>query len=91
MPQIGQASSPGYSGADGQGSWSGRLVGHYEAANPVKGTYFDCYLTVEIHSRFIVGAHVQAAESGALAVEMMKEIFGIHGSLSSSTQIERRQ
>jgi putative transposase len=36
-------------------------------------------MTVDIHSRFIVGAHVHATESGALAVEMMKGIFGIHG------------
>lgn len=40
---------------------------------------FDGYLTVDIHSRFIVGAHVHTTESGVLAVEMMKEIFGIHG------------
>lgn len=32
---------------------------------------------IDIHSRFIVGAHVHATESGTLAVEMMKEIFGI--------------
>ena len=48
-------------------------------AGPVKGKYFDCYMMVDIHSRFIVGAHVHATESGVLAVEMMKEIFGIHG------------
>ncbi|PCC48506.1 IS3 family transposase, partial [Brevibacterium aurantiacum] len=48
-------------------------------AGPVKGKYFDCYLMVDIHSRFIVGAHVHATESGVLAMEMMKEIFGIHG------------
>ena len=48
-------------------------------AGPVKGKYFDCYLMVDIHSRFIVGAHVHATESGVLAVEMMREIFGIHG------------
>ncbi|MEW1980208.1 IS3 family transposase [Citricoccus sp. NPDC079358] len=48
-------------------------------AGPVKGKYFDCYLMVDIHSRFIVGAHVHASESGVLAVEMMREIFGIHG------------
>lgn len=46
---------------------------------PVKGKYFDCYMAVDIHSRFIVGAHVHATESGELAVEMMKEMFGIHG------------
>jgi len=34
---------------------------------------------VDIHSRFIVGAHVHATEAGVLAVDMMKEIFGIHG------------
>lgn len=48
-------------------------------AGPVKGKYFDCYVMIDIHSRFIVGAHVHATESGALSVEMMKEIFGIHG------------
>lgn len=46
---------------------------------PVKGKYFDCYLMVDIYSRYIVGAHVHATESGLLAVEMMKEIFGVHG------------
>lgn len=48
-------------------------------AGPIKGKYFDCYLMIDIHSRFIVGAHVHATESAVLAVEMMKEIFGIHG------------
>ena len=48
-------------------------------AGPVKGKYFDCYLMVDIYSRYIVGAHVHATESGQLAVEMMREIFGVHG------------
>lgn len=48
-------------------------------AGPVKGKYFDCYVMIDIYSRFIVGAHVHATESGVLAVQMMKEIFGIHG------------
>lgn len=48
-------------------------------AGPVRGKYFDCYMMVDIHSRFILGAHVHATESGALAVEMMKGIFRIHG------------
>ena len=46
---------------------------------PIKGKYFDCYVMIDIFSRYIVGAHVHACESGELAVEMMKEIFGIHG------------
>jgi putative transposase len=46
---------------------------------PIKGTWFDCYVMIDIFSRYIVGAHVHATESGELAVEMMKEIFGIHG------------
>lgn len=48
-------------------------------AGPVKGKYFDCYLMIDIYSRFIVGAHVHTSEAGVLAVEMMTEIFGIHG------------
>ena len=46
---------------------------------PVKGTYFDAYVMIDIYSRYIVGAYVHAEESGTLAVEMMKEIFAIHG------------
>ncbi|MHC6177270.1 IS3 family transposase [Glutamicibacter sp. X7] len=48
-------------------------------AGPVKGKYYDCYVMLDIYSRFIVGAHVHATESGVLAVEMMEEIFGVHG------------
>ncbi|WP_206750459.1 DDE-type integrase/transposase/recombinase, partial [Cryobacterium sinapicolor] len=48
-------------------------------AGPVKGRYFDCYVMIDIYSRYIVGAYVHASESGELAVEMMKETFGIHG------------
>lgn len=48
-------------------------------AGPVKGKYYDCYLMLDIFSRHIVGAHVHATESGQLAVEMMQEIFGLHG------------
>ncbi|TFD49886.1 IS3 family transposase [Cryobacterium frigoriphilum] len=48
-------------------------------AGPIKGKYFDAYVMIDIYSRYIVGAHVHASESAVLAVEMMKEIFGIHG------------
>ncbi|WP_435043193.1 IS3 family transposase [Rhodococcus aetherivorans] len=46
---------------------------------PVKGTYFDAYVMIDIFSRYIVGAHVQTHESGLLAAEMMTEIFAVHG------------
>ncbi|ROZ42727.1 hypothetical protein EEB13_30175 [Rhodococcus sp. WS3] len=42
---------------------------------PVKGTYFDAYVMIDIFSRYIVGAHVQTQESGLLAAEMMTEIL----------------
>ena len=45
----------------------------------MKGTYFDAYVMIDIYSRYIVGAHVHAAESGPLAAEMMTQIFAIHG------------
>jgi putative transposase len=48
-------------------------------AGPVKGTYYDAYVMIDIYSRYIVGVAVHAHESGPLAVEMMKETFGIHG------------
>jgi len=34
---------------------------------------------IDIYSRYIVGVHVHAHESGVLAEAMMKQIFGIHG------------
>lgn len=47
-------------------------------AGPVKGKRYDRYIMLNIFSRYIVGAHVHATESGVLAVEMMQETFGIH-------------
>src|SRR5450755_3758295 len=41
-------------------------------AGPVKGQYFDCYVMIDIYSRYIVGAHVHNSESAALAVDLMK-------------------
>lgn len=33
-------------------------------AGPVKGTYYDAYVMMDIYSRYIVGVHVHAHESG---------------------------
>lgn len=46
---------------------------------PVKGTYFDAYVMIDIYSRYIVGVHVHAHESGVLARELMEQIFKVHG------------
>ena len=46
---------------------------------PIKGKYFDAYVMIDIYSRYIIGAYVHAHESAVLAVEMMREIFGIYG------------
>ncbi len=46
---------------------------------PTRGVYYDAYVMIDIYSRYIVGAHVHGHESGVLAEEMMKQIFGIHG------------
>lgn len=48
-------------------------------AGPVKGTYFDAYVMIDIFSRYIVGAIVHSCEDGILAKEMMLDAFGIHG------------
>jgi transposase InsO family protein len=44
-------------------------------AGPVKGTYFDAYVMIDVYSRYIVGAHVHTHESGVLAKELMEQIF----------------
>jgi len=48
-------------------------------AGPIKGKYFDCYVMIDIFSRYIVGAVVHASESAVLASEMMRRTLGIHG------------
>lgn len=48
-------------------------------AGPVKGTYYDAYVMVDIFSRYIVGTVVHAYEDGLLAKEMMRDAFGLHG------------
>ncbi|MGI8867745.1 MAG: IS3 family transposase [Mycobacteriales bacterium] len=46
---------------------------------PLKGSYFDAYVMIDIYSRYIVGACVHVTETAVLAEEMMKEVFTIHG------------
>ena len=48
-------------------------------AGPAKGIYYDAYVMIDIYSRYIVGARVHPAESGPLAVEMMRQVFDLHG------------
>ena len=48
-------------------------------AGPVRGTYFDAYVMIDIYSRYLVGVHVHAHESGVLARELMEQIFRVHG------------
>ena len=48
-------------------------------AGPVKGLYFDCYVMIDIYSRYIVGAHVHNTETAVLAVDLMTEVFGVQG------------
>lgn len=71
-PQMPGACSPQAERSVGQitvyGTPDGRLF---------KAKYYDCYLMVNIHSRFIVGAHMRATDSAVLATEMMEEILGI--------------
>ncbi len=46
---------------------------------PVKGSYFDAYMMIDIFSRYNVGVKVHSRESGPLAHDMMREVFGVHG------------
>jgi putative transposase len=39
-----------------------------ELADPVRGTYFDAYVMIDIYSRYIVGAVVHAPRVGPLRV-----------------------
>ncbi len=48
-------------------------------AGPAKGIYYDAYVMIDIYSRSIVGVRVHPHESGLLAEEMMREVFGLHG------------
>lgn len=48
-------------------------------AGPTRGVYFDCYVMIDIYSRYIVGAHVHNTETAVLAVDLMTEVFGVQG------------
>jgi len=48
-------------------------------AGPAKGIYYDAYVMIDIYSRYIVGVRVHARESGPLAENMMRQVFGVHG------------
>ena len=48
-------------------------------AGPTKGLYYDAYVMIDIYSRYIVGARVHPHESGPLAVDMMRQVFDLHG------------
>lgn len=48
-------------------------------AGPVKGTYYDAYVMIDIYSRYIVGVHVHTHESGVLAKELIEQVFAVHG------------
>ncbi|WP_433788777.1 IS3 family transposase [Actinoplanes sp. CA-252034] len=48
-------------------------------AGPVKGSYFDAYVMIDVYSRYIVGVRVHSRESGPLAASMMREVFDVHG------------
>jgi len=37
------------------------------------------YVMIDIYSRYLVGVHVHAHESGVLAKELMEQIFAVHG------------
>ncbi len=41
--------------------------------------YYDAYVMIDIYSRYIVSVYVQTTESGPLAVELMREVFAVHG------------
>jgi transposase InsO family protein len=48
-------------------------------AGPDRGLYYDCYVMIDIYSRYIVGAHVHNTETALLAVDLMTEVFGVQG------------
>ena len=48
-------------------------------AGPTKGCYYDAYVMIDIYSRYIVGVRVHPHESGPLAVDMMRQVFDLHG------------
>jgi putative transposase len=48
-------------------------------AGPTRGLYYDCYVMIDIYSRYIVGAHVHNTETALLAVDLMTEVFGVQG------------
>ena len=72
-PPAGAAPQPGVPGAGRDRTAAGVQLGHHQTWRPVKGTYFDAYVMIDIYSRYLVGVHVHAHESGVLAKELMEQ------------------
>ena len=46
---------------------------------PVRGSYFEAYVMIDIFSRYIVGWKVAATESAELAEGFITDVFAVHG------------
>jgi len=46
---------------------------------PVRGSYFEAYVMIDIFSRYIVGWKVAATESAELAEGFISDVFAVHG------------
>lgn len=46
---------------------------------PVRGSYFEAYVMIDIFSRYIVGWKVAATESAELAEGFLADVFAVHG------------
>jgi len=48
-------------------------------AGPARGVYYDCYVVIDIFSRYVVGWTVAAAEDSEIAKELIADAIARHG------------
>lgn len=76
----GEASYPGEPGVGRYRRRDCPLLRQHEAAGPGPRGYYDAHvMIINSYSRFLLGIHVHASETGPRAEEMIREAFGIHG------------
>lgn len=46
---------------------------------PARGVYYECYVVLDIYSRYVVGWRVERHEEAALAQDLLEQAMGVHG------------
>ncbi len=65
--------------ADRPAAEPGLVVGYHQTPGPTRGVYYECFVIIDIYSRYVVGWMVTPAETGELAEAFIADTLNRHG------------